>query len=512
MADTAIPARPETDERTGPEMTMTLGGSSVWDQSAAWMDDLGGDPRAQRGHSATIRLFEATLGDPKVRAVLDQRLDAGTAAALEIEPGGSMRRDRMAAEDLADQIGGLEIDRITRELLHAIWYGYGVAECIWEIEGARVRLRDLRVRDPRVIRWDHLTRAPLLLTRANPAGIPLPPAKFVLLTNPRANGSQPHGPGLANWCFWPVWLKRTNYRAWAVALERFATPTAIARVRANATKEEEMDALQTMAALAAGTSLVVHEGTAIEILESARKAGGDYAPFAKDMDRMIAEAIIGQHGTSEIGPHVGTGEVHMKVLERLVTADARRACDALRGSIATWLTHWNFPGAAVPRLRRDTAPPEDLESRARRDVAIAAASGLRPTQKYVEEVYGGEWEPAPTAPMTAPGEGETPPVAALAALAAPPATALDSLTDQLITSGLATEAAAPMLAPIDAALSGATSLADMRTRLDELESRPPPQALSTLLARADFAAGLAGVSGAPVIGEGLIEETGTGDA
>ena len=69
-----------------------------------------------------------------------------------------------------------------------------------------------------------------------------------------------------------------------------------------------------------------------------------------------------------------------------------------------------------------------------------------------------------------------------------------------------------MLAPIDAALSGATSLADMRTRLDELESRPPPQALSTLLARADFAAGLAGVSGAPVIGEGLIEETGTGDA
>ena len=494
-----IPPRPETEERTGPQMTMTPGGSGVWDQSSVWMDDLGRDPRGLRGGTATIRLFDATLGDPKLRAVLDQRLDAGTAAPLEIEPGGSMRRDRMAAEDLAEQFDAIGIDRITRELLHAIWYGYGVAECIWEIDGGRVRLRDLRVRDPRVIRWDGITREPLLVTRDHPAGISMPPAKFALLTNPRANGSQPHGPGLANWCFWPVWLKRTNYRAWAVALERFATPTAIARVRRNATKEEEQQALRGLAALASGTSLTVPEGIVIEILESARRSGDDYQQFAKDMDRMIADAIIGQHGTSEIGPHVGTGEVHMKVLERLVTADARRACAALRNSVARWLAAWNFPGAATPRLRRDTSPPEDLKARATRDVAVATASGLRPTRKYVEEVYGGEWEPAPAAHPPAPAVGDTPP-AALAATPRGPDTSLDALNHHLIASDRAAQAAAPLLASVSDALESATSLEELRTQIDGLARRPPPEALSALLARADFAAGLAGVAGAPILG------------
>ena len=58
-----------------------------------------------------------------------------------------------------------------------------------------------------------------------------------------------------------------------------------------------------------------------------------------------------------------------------------------------------------------------------------------------------------------------------------------------------------MLIPIDAALSEATSLEDLRARLEALKDRPPPDSLVRLLARADFAAGIAGVAGAPVTGE-----------
>ncbi|MBC6406063.1 MAG: DUF935 family protein, partial [Rhodospirillales bacterium] len=162
-------------------------------------------------------------------------------------------------------------------------------------------------------------------------------------------------------------------------------------------------------------------GIDIQILESSKRAGGDYNVFARDMDRMIADVLVGQHGTAEIGQHVGTGEVHMKVLERLIAADARRCCAALERSLAAWLTAWNFPGAAVPRLQRDTRPPEDLEARARRDAALASASGLRPAKSYIERVYGGEWEEAPAPapqPERSPEPGPDGPDATMARLAA----------------------------------------------------------------------------------------------
>ena len=62
------------------------------------------------------------------------------------------------------------------------------------------------------------------------------------------------------------------------------------------------------------------------------------------------------------------------------------------------LTHWNFPGAAVPRVVGTLLRAEDLDARAKREETVARMSGLRPTQRHVEEVYGGEWELAPRPP------------------------------------------------------------------------------------------------------------------
>ena len=494
MAEESLPRHPETEEIAAPGMTaLRYGSADIQDQMRPWLDEMGRDPRAFRGRWRALHLLDVTLTDTKVRALLGQRLDAGVAAPLEVEPGGTTRRDRMAADDLSEQLSMLEIDRIARELLHAVWYGYAIAECIWEIDGNRVRIADLRVRHPSVLNWDPLTLEPLLVTRRRPAGQPLPPAKFVLLTNPRTHGGQPFGPGAGAWCFWPVWLKRHTYSDWGVALERFGTPIAVAKTRRDAPKDEIDEALKTLGAIAAGTSINLPENVEIDILESSRRSGGDFHMFARDMDRMIADAIVGQHGTAEIGQHVGTGEVHMKVLERLVTADARRCAAALRRSVATWLTHWNFPGAAVPKLYRDTAPPEDLVARAQRDLLVAQASGLRPARAYIEQVYGGEWEEATATPQ------DTWQTDARLAAGDPSADAIDSLVERLVGKGNASEAAAATLLPVQAALDEARSLEDLRDRLARIDDLPPAETLAALYARADFAVTMAGNVDAPVM-------------
>ena len=165
-------------------------------------------------------------------------------------------------------------------------------------------------------------------------------------------------------------------------------------MRRDAEPPEVAKALDAMAAIIGGASTVLQEGQEIELLEATRRAGGDYATFTAAMDAMIADAVLGQRATSEIGPWQATAEIHAEVLQRLVAADARRLQATLRHSLAAWFTHWNHPGAATPRLARDTAPAEDLERRARRDAEIATMSGLRPTQAYIERTYGGEWEEA----------------------------------------------------------------------------------------------------------------------
>ena len=95
-----------------------------------------------------------------------------------------------------------------------------------------------------------------------------------------------------------------------------------------------------------------------------------------------------------MGPWRGTAEVQRDVRDETVAADCRLLDGALNGTIALWLTRWNHPNAATPRIRRDTSPPEDLDARARREAVIAQTSGLRPTRAHIERTYGGDWEVA----------------------------------------------------------------------------------------------------------------------
>ncbi len=486
------PARPGTAEIAGPQ----AGIGGIGELVLPWLDSdpaLGADPRQWQADPTGIAAAQAALRDPHTRAVLDQRLDAVTAAPLDIEPGGPMRRDRQAAGDLADQFGGIGIDRISRELLHAVWYGYSIAECIWEIDGARVRLADLKVRDPARFRW-RKDGTPLLVTRENPRGIELPPAKFVVLAQPRSHGGQPHGPGAAQWCLWPVWLKRQAVRMWAVALEKFGSPTAIGIVRRDAQEAEIETMLQAQRAMAGGAGLVIPEGQELRLLDSARRAGGDYGAFVAALDGMIADAVLGQRATSEIGPWRGTAEVQAKVLERLVAADARRLAAALRNSVAAWLTQWNFPGADVPELARNTAPPEDLVARARREETVARTSGLRPTPAHVEQVYGGEWEAAPAAPATPPSGGD-PRLARLAEPAQQDDDAIDDAVDAIAADWQ--PLVEPAVAPVLEAAGNADSLGRFRAALDERQLWEDMNAdrIARRLHRTAFSARLSGDAG-----------------
>ena len=389
---TAMPAAPPAGEAAA---------ASIAGRLQPYIGELPLHPRQPSRYAAgfrddgqALRIYRDILRDERCQAALDQRLDAAIARPWTVEPGGDGPRDRAAADDLARQLAEVGFDAVCRQLLHGVWYGYAVAEALWARDAQRVVLDRLVVRAPDRFRWSD-EGAPLLRTDTSPLREPLPGGKFVILRRPGEHGDLPHGPGLARWCFWPVWLKRHGLKFWSVALERFGAPGVKGTYPRNATAEQKSELLALVESFASSVGVVLPEGQELEVVDSARRAGGDFQAFVAYLDRAIATTILGQSSTTDQGPWRGTAEVQRDVRDETVAADCRLLDGALNRSIARWLTHWNFPGAAPPRIRRDTSPPEDLDARARREETIARASGLRPTRAHVERTYGGAWEGVP---------------------------------------------------------------------------------------------------------------------
>lgn len=345
-----------------------------------------------------LQVYRQTLRDERCAPALEQRLNAAVSVPWEVEPGGESAVDKAAAEDLEKRLRKLKFRRICRQLLNGVWYGWAVAEATWMRDDGGIGLKDLKVRSPDRFWWNEEGRL-LLRTLKMPDGEPVPDRKFVVLARAGEHDDLPFAPGLARWCYWPVWMKRHGFQFWAVALERFGTPAVVGKYHPSATKKEQERLLELVQAAATGTGVAVPEDVMLELLEQKARTGDSFEAFLKYCDQLITTVLLGQSSTTDQGPWRGTAEVQQDVRDETVAADAQLLDEALNDTLARWLTEWNFPTAMTPVIRHDAEPPEDLDARAKREAIISATTGLRPTEQHVRDVYGGEWEERPQPEM-----------------------------------------------------------------------------------------------------------------
>ena len=496
-----------------------VAGANVGTYLQPYIGELPLDPQlpARDAYSHTdethaLKVYRQTLRDERCAAALDQRLNAAIATPWEVEPGGEGAADKAAAEHLAEQLDGIKFTRICRQLLHGVWYGWAVGEAMWGRDASRVVLEDLVVRSPDRFWWSSDGEL-LLRTWKMPEGAPVPAGKFVLLARPGEHGDLPYAPGLARWCFWPVWMKRNGLKFWSVALEKFGAPTAVGKYPKNADVNEQKKLLSIISSLATGAGVAIPEDQVIELLATTQRIGGsggsDFASFIAYLDRCITTTILGQSSTTDQGPWRGTAEVQKDVRDETVASDARLLDATLNETIARWLTEWNFPGAAIPQIRHDAEPPEDLDRRAKREEVITRTTGWRPTMQHIVDVYGGEWEEPPRAEPVEPGGGDVPDDAMLAASRAASivralarAGAEDDAVDDAVAALVGEEWEAlmePALEPIlrDAAAAAARGedLDTWRARMPALFAEMDDARLVETLHRMSFSARLSGDAG-----------------
>jgi phage gp29-like protein len=320
---------------------------------------------------------------------------------------------------------------------------------------------------------------------------------------------------LAHWFYWLCFFKRGGLKAWLNRLDKHGSPTALGKYPAGATPQQKAELLAACQAMRSESGVIMPQGMEMTLLEAA-KGAEDYAAFVREMDQAIAKVGLGNVMLTEATAGQYRADVQAGAAADIVKADADLICESFNRGPARWLTEWNYPGAAPPRVYRVLEQGEDLKSRAERDESIYRM-GFRPTLAYIKDTYGGEWEPAPSSAQEAPGgvfdpgalpvpgsapenrfatalqRGATHACGAFAAAAAETAPDLvDALVERLADQG------APVIegwvGEVRRAVESADSYEDVLQKLAQLSYSLPLDDLGQLLAEASAQAGLGGRS------------------
>ncbi len=336
--------------------------------------------------SRNYEVYEDVLRDSQVKATFNQRRLAVVSHPVEVLAGGSMRRDRMAAEHLEEVLKHIRWDTVTEKMLYGRFYGYSVAEALWVRDGRHVALDRLAVRNRRRFVFDPEFRLKLLTT-SNPDGEELPDRKFWVLSTGADHDDEPYGLGLAHWLYWPVFFKRNQMKFWLIASEKFGSPTVIGKYPRSASEPEVEKLEAAVKAVRTDSGITAPDDVIIELLEQARSGRMDYAGLYDRLDQAISKIVVGQTMTADDGSSRSQAEVHLEVRGDLVRSDEKLISDSFNRSIGTWLTDWNYPGAAYPIVKRTMEEEEDLKALSDRDKTISEMTGKVPEDKYIEETY-----------------------------------------------------------------------------------------------------------------------------
>lgn len=497
----AGPAKPEFAE---------IAPSQDRDLFGGWLGELLGTPDpVLESLGGDMAHYRRLMSDTKVKACWQQRQRALLSADWEVEAGGDTPQDKAAAEDLDRQLKAISFDAACAKMLHAQFYGYAVGELMYAQDGRRWVIADIRVRRQERFAWTRDLDMRLLRPGA-PLGEPLPPCKFWLVKAEGDNDDDPHGLGLAHWLYWPNWFKRNGARFWAVALEKYGMPTALGAYPAGASPKERADLLTMLQAIHGSSAVAFPEGFEAKLLESMKTSGGSHEAWMRYWDEEIIQVILSQTMTTNNGSSRSQAEVHEDVRDDVVKGDADLLCESFNTGPAKWLTAWNHPGAAPPRVWRRLEAEEDLTARAGREKTISEMAGLRPTARHIQDVYGGEWEAAPSAAPPAPpsgidhgkrlaamqarrtgAEGD---VDAPAPAFAEPAgrDATDELVDQLAT--IAGPVMDGMVDQVRTILATSADWAEVRRRLDAVAEDIPEADLAAALEGAMTVSALSGAA------------------
>lgn len=459
--------------------------------------------------------YAGVLGTRK-RAVsqLEITVDAASDAAADVAMA-DMIRDWLDRDELQDELF---------QILDAIGKGYSFTEIVWETSSGQWLPARLEWRDPRWFRpARHDLTTPLLIGEAGEE-TPLPGGKFICAVM-RAKSGLPVRSGLARIVAWAWMFKAFTGRDWAIFTQNHGQPIRIGKYGPGATQGDRDTLYRAVANIAGDCAAIIPDGMQIEFIES-KSVGASSDLYEKRsdwLDRQVSKAVLGQTATTdaEVGG-LGSGKEHRQVQEDIERADARALAAILnRDLVRVWIDLEFGPQKAYPRLKIGRAEATDVKLVVD-SVARLVPLGLRVQASEINDMLGLSdpdegaallmpSQPAPPAAQAGPPGGAAddgrPPVGGSAAPEAREALqqeefrrggdAIDRAVDAMLSDW--EPLVAPLVAGLEAEIAAAGSIGEVRALIERRLAELDPAALAEQLARAAFAARLAGEAGESLV-------------
>lgn len=304
------------------------------------------------------KIYREMLSDDTVKACLGFKKVLIHGRAWEITPAGGKdanEEQKKQAQFVQDVLQDTAWNRIMRETLSALEFGFSAGEIIWEVKdfhdyGLKVVLKDVKHRDPEFIKIDVDRHANILGFRQiagyMPHEIYIPADKVI---HYQVNGQFGNHYGIpdlrAAYRAW--WSKKFITQFWNVFLERFGSPLMMMKYPIGADSKLK-DALKAiLSSLSTRSDILVPEGVAVELVEASRAGTAQYGEAINYCDVGISRALL-VPALLGMGVDVKRGSdsqsrLHLRVLMK-VASDISTDLEAIyTEKLVEPLVEMNFP-------------------------------------------------------------------------------------------------------------------------------------------------------------------------
>lgn len=342
------------------------------------IEEGGGGPRAIEKY---MRLFN----DSHVISAWEKLTGEIIQRAWEVDPASPSERDEEVAEFVRQvlyrmgtntrQAYGKEMlvssnsafDTFVRGMCESLILGISIGEICWMRQGNYIVPSEIKIRDPRrflfVLNEDGTISPRLLTVDSSVEGLPLPLRSMVIHRHwTYSNFMDPYGTGLGRQLYSLVEFRRTLLAFWLQYADKHTTPTAVGKFTLG-TPEEEVQALFTaLQRLGQETAVVIPDEMSIDWLESQGRSEV-YEKLIEYVDQQISFVINGENTVGQETGNVGSyarDQVSDSVRMRKAKAFSEELDETINSTLIRWIVELNYPGAPIPRLRRNF---DDLEQR-----------------------------------------------------------------------------------------------------------------------------------------------------
>jgi phage gp29-like protein len=343
-----------------------------------------------------LDVFVRMQRDAQVRACLTTKRLSVLSEQVEVHPAGTSPLAVKAADVVREQLAALPGGpaAVLTGALDALALGFAIGELLWNPDGT---LGSVFYHDPRRFAFHGDAYGDVEEVEVLDAGLRWPRDRFVLFTYQGKYGS-PYGESdlVAAYRAWSE--KDLIRRMWLTALDRFGTPTPIARVPTNWTQAECDHLAAQLRGIHAESALVVPNDVELGAILDAHRVepGAGFHTAVLYQDAQIARSILGQEMTSAGNSGAGGGasfslaQVHLEVQNDWIQAlRADLAETVLTNQVARPIVAMTLgPDAPCPKVRFPNL--SDAEMAARRSVIAAMIAGkvVAPTEAWIRSFLG----------------------------------------------------------------------------------------------------------------------------